>query len=103
MSENPLIIAAGAKDKLISMVRQLVGYGSFDSTANGLNKLYGKGRVLKRFLSVFLCKTISQTVPEQDAFNITLLSTLKRTSLHGNLEYCDSQAFPLTVNAEWEE
>ena len=93
MSESPLITAAGPKDKLISMVRQLVGYGSFDSTANELNKLYGKGRVLKRFLSV----------PEQDAFNITLLSTLKRTSLHGNLEYCDSQAFPLTVNAEWEE
>lgn len=98
MSESPLITTAGPRDRLLSMVRQLFGYGSFDRTANGLRKLCGKGGALKRSLSVFLYKTSSQPVLEQDAFSITL----KRTSLHGNLEYCGSDSL-LIVNKEWKE
>ena len=53
MPEGPLIAAARPKDKLLSMVGQLVEYDSSDQTAV-LRKPCGKGRALKRPLPVFL-------------------------------------------------
>lgn len=55
MPEGPLIAAACPKDKLLSMVGQLVEYDSFDQTAV-LRKSCGKGKALKRPLPVFLFK-----------------------------------------------
>ena len=53
LPEGPLIAAARPKDKLLSMVGQLVEYDSFDHSAV-LRKPCGKGRALKRPLPVLL-------------------------------------------------